>query len=120
MTENFEYDFECLNHMDYQCKIILKAKGSLMGKLFRMAKVALKRKHNIEVAGEIDKVDRIEIPDNMKKLTGIYIRKTYHIVKRIVGEDGIKLLNYELIKGDFIKKDSDWDIELTIGGQYVR
>lgn len=115
-----QYRIETINESDYILELMFKAQSRLFKKIFNKAKTKLKRKHNLSVNGEIEEIKEFKIPDNQIKLIQMAIKGEINKISNQTKQDGIELLNYNVISATF-KQDIDgnfWNIFINVGGIY--
>lgn len=117
--EKYEYKIRCINPSDYELKLTLHTENRLLKYIFQKSKQRLARIHNIQVKGNIDEVNEIEIPNNYLNLIKTNIYPIYKKQYKIFLEDGIQLLSYTVDKCHFERINGEWQIIIIITGVYI-
>jgi hypothetical protein len=88
---------------------------SIFQKVLHQTRVKLQRKHNVDVKGDLDKVEEFTIPDGVKSMMFpvIYkaLTKNMDIAIKEFEADGFKVLSINIYDVAYIKnKGGNWDI----------
>lgn len=118
-NEKADYEFKLLTPTDYELLITLKANGYLFNKIFVTARERIEAKTKIEIKGDINKVERFDIPKEYFNLIKTSIHKIINNVAKEVKQDNIIILNEVVKDCYFIKNGSFWDIKIKLGGGYA-
>lgn len=114
----WDHEIKCLNHTDYELKIVLVAKDTLLMKIFDKSKRKLKKK-GLDCDPKI--IDKFPIDKKYFSLLKLNIKKVFNITANDIFKNsgGIQLISYDIIDAFFERnKDNDWNINLLLGGQY--
>jgi hypothetical protein len=119
--QTWDYSFRCNDYTDYTMKLTFKADNKLFDYLLKESSRKLKRKHNLNVNGNLDIIDRFELEDRYKPLINNFIKKPLNITeKKELNPDGMYLVSNKVDKTIYIKNNDTWTIEVYIKGQYIK
>lgn len=122
MATLFDYDFECMNIDDYILKLQVKVDSRLLKMILEKSIEKIKRSKGINVSGDIDSLDRVDVDKHYWKLIKTGISGTLKKVESQLKdqEHDIKLLNHAVFKMFFVKvNEKSWMVNIEIIGQYV-
>lgn len=122
MTSSGAYKIETVSDSAYKLNLIYDADSKLVNKIFQKAKKQLKRKKNIDITKELES---FEVPPGLQPkifpVLFISCRKNINEVSRIMLNDGIIMLSAAVSYATYTKKlNHDWEILITISGEYTR
>jgi len=119
--QTWNFKFRCNDHTDYGMILIFKADNKLFNFLLKESSRKLKRKHNLNVNGNLEVIEQFELEDRYKPLINNFIKKPLRITeKKELNPDGIHLVSNKVDKTIYIKNGNIWSIEVYIKGQYIK
>lgn len=125
MASSGFYVFECEDEKDYKLVLTYKASSSLFKTLFEKTKGKLAKKESINVPGSLEFIEQFEILDECKAsmlpVLKRATRKQVNVVSKEVREDGIVMINHNVVNAIYRKKNKDtWLVDVIVKGQYVQ
>lgn len=121
----YYWKIEEVDGSDYKIKLVYHATGFMIKRLFESAKNKLKRKLGKDIGGNLDIIERFEVPEDVKKhffpVLKNAIKKHIRNVKKQCKPDGFSILNYEVDEAIYTRlKNDDWEIEIIVKGQFIQ
>lgn len=118
-NKKINWKFKALNPVDYELDIYSNIENRLIMYIFGKAKRKIARTKNINVKGNISDINVINIPPMYYNLLKTILNPVCKAAVKSTKEDGIEILNFQVISAKFIRSSIDWDVNITFGGQYV-
>lgn len=120
MKRQIPFGFKCISETDYQIKIDLVAKGSLMDTIYRLSRLKYVKQAGKDAPKRIESITKFSIPPEFLKLIKVSLKRPLRDVEVQVKEDGIDLLSMVVYSANFVKSaEGDWLIGIVVTGQYV-
>lgn len=121
MKEPINYHIKASSDVDYNLTLEMKADGKLLKTALDKSKIALKRKKNLNVKGDLDAINAFELDARFYGVVKTFLKKTFNLIFDATKKDGVILLSYEVEKGLFKRDDGEnWKVILTLKGRYTQ
>ncbi len=120
--ELIDYNMETVTSDTYNLKLQMTVQNRLVKYIFEKSKTKLKRKKGIGVSGSVDEIKSFKIPaeGHYFKLLKTALNKQVRDIAKIFHEDGIYIVNHEVLDAYFIKdvEKDVWRVHIKLEGYY--
>lgn len=121
VKRGFTYKFACTDSTDYECLIIFVATHEAFKYILGKSKIPLKRRTGYTIDIDIDNyVESFKCDPKFFNMIRMDAQLVH--VARSIGKKGIALLSNHITDITYYrrKSDGDWDVVVTIKGQYSK
>ena len=120
----YKYNLEQIDDSEYKLILIYETTKETMDFMFKKVITKLAKKHNLNVGGNPDIIERFDIPEDQRNLfcpvVKNAIRKHIRAISKEVRKDNFVILTSEVKNVIFARKSNNkWNIEVFVKGTFI-
>lgn len=116
-TQDFTYEFENINYVDFELDIQTEIKASIFQQLY----LAVVKKLPKNVQEKIKGKDAKDFDIGLKyhNYLKVILKNTINKINAELKADKHKIVDYHVEKASFLKNNADWLLKIRLKGNYI-